>query len=206
MLGVGNWCACVHPFHPYRPHSFPSTVVVADKDVQQASTEIMESLPYKICFYEFIFFNPNRPTLFPHSVHLPKTNASTITIQNWLSSILSRNCTSTFTTRAARYPFLHFRTLFDSQRELLSLTRWLRSDWTLLLVKYIPRWRIYWQCGCRIFYLHSAELSTGTPKWRIRTGKCGSFTEYSARKSAILWVPLTWWIRWRRQDRVCNAP
>ena len=54
-------------------------LVVADKDVQQATTEITGSLPYKICtsipdaYYEFIFFNPKRPTMFPHSVHLELT-------------------------------------------------------------------------------------------------------------------------------------
>ncbi|KAF8811538.1 hypothetical protein BYT27DRAFT_6443463 [Phlegmacium glaucopus] len=59
---------------------FALQLVVADQEIQQASTEIMESLPYKICtsipdpYIEPIFFNPNRPTQFPHSVHLEPTS------------------------------------------------------------------------------------------------------------------------------------
>jgi hypothetical protein len=56
---------------------FDLHLVVADKDVQQASTEIVESLPYyRLCtsipdsYSERIYFNPNRPTQFPHSLHL----------------------------------------------------------------------------------------------------------------------------------------
>jgi hypothetical protein len=56
-------------------------LVVADQDVQQASTEIIKSLPYKLCtgtsipdsYFEQILFNPNRPMQFPHSVHLEPT-------------------------------------------------------------------------------------------------------------------------------------
>ncbi|KAF8800892.1 hypothetical protein BYT27DRAFT_7199177 [Phlegmacium glaucopus] len=53
---------------------FALHLVVADQDVQQASTEIIESLPYKTCtsipdsYFEPIFPNPNWPTQFPHSM------------------------------------------------------------------------------------------------------------------------------------------
>jgi hypothetical protein len=59
---------------------FALHLVVADQEVQQASTKVMESLPYKICtsipdsYFEPIFFNPNRPMQFPHSVLLEPTS------------------------------------------------------------------------------------------------------------------------------------
>ena len=124
----------------------------------------MESLPYKHCmcalpspipisnpFFSIQIGRRNSRTQFTLSRQLPMTNA-TLKIQRWLSSILSHNCISTFTTRAAQRPFLRFRIPFDSQREPHSLTRWLRPTWTLLLVRYIPKWRRCCQGGCHIFF------------------------------------------------------
>lgn len=64
---------------------FTLHLIIADQDIQRTSTEIVESLPYKLCtvildsYFEPFFPNPDdRPTQFPHSVHLKPTIATLI--------------------------------------------------------------------------------------------------------------------------------
>lgn len=148
-------------------------LVVADQDVQQASTEIMESLPYKLC-----------TSILHYSVHLELTSPhdkrniddpEMIIIHPQLQLYLdvhdkSRSVSLPPFPDTIRFPS---RTAFiDSM--LLDWSSTYQDEGYALKVDVV------------FSSLHFAESSTSTPKRRSRTRTCEIVTESLARKSVVL--------------------
>ena len=174
-------------------------LVVQDEDLQRASTQIRQCLPYKICspipddHLERIFFDASQPRMFPHSVLLEMTvpdderhmdDSQMVYIHPRSQLYLDVNDTSRSVLLPPFPDTLRFPTRIAFLDSMIGSPLWsdaYNEGYNVAVLDFL------------FSYLYPAERTARTRKWRSRTRTCGGRTESQAGKPAILRQLCTFW-------------